>query len=116
MPTDIPIRKLDAGTISDAILGPAWRRMSPFREVRKFVMAETAGPWYGQYSDYTRRDDDVKRPVNLLRQFVRTYLPNLCGPTIKAKVSEDHRLAFAGAAARVDAASPAPADPACRRS
>jgi len=61
--------------------------MSPFREVRKFVMAETAGPWYGQYSDYTRRDDDVKRPVNLLRQFVRTYLPNLCGPTIKAKVS-----------------------------
>jgi hypothetical protein len=77
----------DASKITRAIEGPATLRMMPFRQMRNLVNREFGGAWYGNFADIGARAESDKRPVNLLYQFVRTYLPNLVGPAIKVKVT-----------------------------
>lgn len=77
----------DASKITRAIEGPATLRMMPFRQMRNLVNREFGGAWYGNFTDIGARAESDKRPVNLLYQFVRTYLPNLVGPKVKVKVT-----------------------------
>ncbi len=80
-------RIMDGARVSRAVHA-GWTQMAVHRQVRAFIFNEFAGPWYSQFfQNMDDRDDNTKRPVSLLKRLIDTYLPNVVGTEIHAKVA-----------------------------
>lgn len=92
-----PLDKIqDAKKVSEAAK-TAYAEMDWYREVYKIARDEFAGPWhYNSHLASNRWEvgslggvGSTQMPINLIDELIGTYIPNLCGTEITAKLTAE---------------------------